>query len=76
MQDASSSSSAGPREDAEHRDSSSLAGLLTCVSDQRTFGMSCAEGAVLPSAKRSRTAREQIYGLCKTLLISLCLFLA
>lgn len=54
VQNASSSSSGGPGEDVECR--ASLARSLTCVSDQRKFGMRRAKDAMLTSAKPSRTA--------------------
>lgn len=46
------------------------------TSPRGELGMLCAGEAVLSSAKRSRLAGKQRYGLCKTPLIFLCLLLA
>lgn len=57
------------------RGSRSLARALTRPRGGE-LGMLLAGEAVLSSAKHSRPARKQLYGLCKTPLIFLCLLLA
>lgn len=53
---AGSSLSGGPGEDAEERESSSLAGLITHVSDQGKSGLQHPKHPMLASAKHSRRA--------------------